>query len=77
LPSSGCCSPIQRPENHALHHERGVHAYDYGDIALWDMVFGTFKDPETWNGVGGFYDGASRRLPEMLTGIEPPDALAA
>jgi sterol desaturase/sphingolipid hydroxylase (fatty acid hydroxylase superfamily) len=33
--------------NHALHHERGVHAYNYGDIALWDMVFGTFKDPET------------------------------
>jgi sterol desaturase/sphingolipid hydroxylase (fatty acid hydroxylase superfamily) len=59
---------IQRPENHSIHHERGVHAYNYGDIPLWDMVFGTFKNPEVWNGQPGFYDGASSRLGEMLIG---------
>jgi sterol desaturase/sphingolipid hydroxylase (fatty acid hydroxylase superfamily) len=66
---------IQRPENHALHHERGVHAYNYGDISLWDQVFGTFKNPETWQGQAGFYDGASNRIGDMLLGrdvSEPP-----
>jgi sterol desaturase/sphingolipid hydroxylase (fatty acid hydroxylase superfamily) len=57
---------IQRPENHAVHHERGVHAFNYGDIALWDQVFGTHVNPESWHGQGGYYHGASRRVPEML-----------
>jgi sterol desaturase/sphingolipid hydroxylase (fatty acid hydroxylase superfamily) len=70
---------IQRPENHALHHERGVHAYNYGDIPLWDMVFGTFKNPERWDGKAGFYDGASQRVGAMLagrdvSGVEPAPA---
>jgi sterol desaturase/sphingolipid hydroxylase (fatty acid hydroxylase superfamily) len=57
---------VQRPENHALHHERGVHARNYGDIALWDIVFGTHKNPETWEGKAGFYEGASRKLGALL-----------
>ena len=57
---------IQRPENHAVHHERGVHAFNYGDIALWDLVFGTHQNPETWQGQGGYYHGASQRVGEML-----------
>ena len=59
---------IQRPENHAIHHERGVHAYNYADISVIDMIFGTFKNPERWEGVGGFYDGASTRMGDMLLG---------
>jgi sterol desaturase/sphingolipid hydroxylase (fatty acid hydroxylase superfamily) len=59
---------IQRPENHASHHERGVHAGNYGDIPLWDMVFGTFKNPKTWQGEAGFHDGASARMGQMLLG---------
>lgn len=59
---------IQRPENHAVHHERGVHAYNYGDIALWDQVFGTWKNPARWDGEGGFFDGSSNRLGAMLLG---------
>jgi sterol desaturase/sphingolipid hydroxylase (fatty acid hydroxylase superfamily) len=59
---------IQRPENHALHHQRGVHAYNYGDIALWDMVFGTFRNPATWAGQAGYYDGASTRIAAALIG---------
>jgi len=68
---------IQRPENHALHHQRGVHAFNYGDIAFWDIVFGTFRNPERAEGTGGFYDGASRRIGDMLLGRDvstPRDA---
>lgn len=59
---------IQRPESHGVHHERGVHAYNYSDLPLWDIVFGTFRNPAEWEGEAGFYNGASSRIPEMLVG---------
>ena len=59
---------IGRPEMHALHHERGVHRFNYGDIPLWDMAFGTWRNPKTWSGQAGFHDGASARLGELLIG---------
>lgn len=59
---------IQRPENHSLHHERGLHAHNYGDFPLWDLVFGTFRNPAVWEGQAGYYDGASKRVGEMLIG---------
>jgi sterol desaturase/sphingolipid hydroxylase (fatty acid hydroxylase superfamily) len=61
---------IQRPESHSMHHERGVHAFNYSDLPLWDLVFGTFRNPETFEGASGFYDGASARIPEMLVGMD-------
>ncbi len=59
---------IQRPESHAVHHARGVHAYNYSDLPLWDMVFGTFRNPgaDFKLPAQGFYQGASQRLMEML-----------
>jgi sterol desaturase/sphingolipid hydroxylase (fatty acid hydroxylase superfamily) len=57
---------IQRPESHGIHHERGVHAYNYSDLPLWDMVFGTFRNPETFDGEVGFWNGASSKLGAML-----------
>jgi sterol desaturase/sphingolipid hydroxylase (fatty acid hydroxylase superfamily) len=59
---------IQRPESHGVHHERGVHRYNYSDLPLWDMVFGTFRNPAEWNAEAGFYDGASSRIGAMLIG---------
>ncbi|WP_334161377.1 sterol desaturase family protein [Phenylobacterium sp.] len=59
---------VARPEMHSLHHERGVHRFNYGDIPLWDMVFGTWRNPKTWAGEAGFYDGASQRLGDLLIG---------
>jgi sterol desaturase/sphingolipid hydroxylase (fatty acid hydroxylase superfamily) len=59
---------VARPESHARHHERGVHASNYSDLPLWDMLFGTFENPETWRGLAGFYSGASRRLGALLLG---------
>jgi len=61
---------IQRPEAHCIHHEEGVHAYNYSDIALWDLLFGTFKNPRTWNGTCGFGAENEGRLLEMLAGVD-------
>jgi sterol desaturase/sphingolipid hydroxylase (fatty acid hydroxylase superfamily) len=36
---------IQRPEEHILHHQRGVHAGNYSDWPLWDKVFATYRQP--------------------------------
>ena len=61
---------VQRPESHAVHHGRGTPRANYADLPLWDMVFGTFRNPETVEGQMGFYDGASDRIPEMLVGLD-------
>lgn len=59
---------INRPEQHGVHHERGVHAYNYADLAILDMLFGTYQNPRTWNAQAGLYDGASHRVLDMLIG---------
>ncbi len=59
---------VARPEMHSLHHERGVHRWNYGDIPIWDMVFGTYRNPKTWEAQAGFYDGASHRVGDLLIG---------
>jgi sterol desaturase/sphingolipid hydroxylase (fatty acid hydroxylase superfamily) len=59
---------IQRPESHGVHHGRGVHRYNYADLPLWDMAFGTFRNPAVAEerAEAGFYTGASSRIGEML-----------
>jgi sterol desaturase/sphingolipid hydroxylase (fatty acid hydroxylase superfamily) len=57
---------IQRPESHSVHHGRGIHRFNYSDLPLWDIVFGTFRNPEKFQREHGFYNGASERIPEML-----------
>jgi sterol desaturase/sphingolipid hydroxylase (fatty acid hydroxylase superfamily) len=60
---------IQRPEAHAVHHTRGVHAYNYGAFPLWDIVLGTFRNPATFpSDPAGFWDGASNKVGAMLIG---------
>ena len=59
---------IQRPESHSAHHERGVHARNYSDLPLWDLVFGTFYNPKEFTGECGFFDGSSKRLADCLRG---------
>jgi sterol desaturase/sphingolipid hydroxylase (fatty acid hydroxylase superfamily) len=59
---------IQRPEAHAVHHARGVHAYNYGNFMLWDIVLGTWRNPTTFTEPAGFWDGASAQLFPMLVG---------
>jgi sterol desaturase/sphingolipid hydroxylase (fatty acid hydroxylase superfamily) len=57
---------VPRPEMHCLHHEFGVHARNYGDLPLWDLLFGTFENPEGFEGRVGFEPAASARVSDML-----------
>ena len=59
---------MQRPEAHAVHHARGVHAFNYSDFPLWDVLFGTFKNPKAYEAPAGFYLGSSYRVLDMLMG---------
>jgi len=57
---------IQRPEAHCVHHRQGVHAYNYSDFPLWDLAFGSWRNPREFRGECGFESPADRRLPDML-----------
>ena len=57
---------IQRPEAHCEHHRLGVHANNYGDLPLWDMLFGTYRNPARFEGECGFESPADRRVLAML-----------
>ncbi len=57
---------VQRPESHSVHHGRGIHHYNYSDLPLFDILFGTFRNPKDFVPESGFYDGASAKLPELL-----------
>jgi sterol desaturase/sphingolipid hydroxylase (fatty acid hydroxylase superfamily) len=35
---------IQTPELHSIHHQYNVHKYNFGDITIWDRIFGTMYD---------------------------------
>jgi sterol desaturase/sphingolipid hydroxylase (fatty acid hydroxylase superfamily) len=63
---------IQRPESHCAHHERDVHARNYSDFPVWDILFGTFYNPETFEGEVGFDEQASIAL--MLAGRDVNEA---
>ena len=71
---------IQRPEQHSVHHQFGVHHYNYGDITWWDRLFGTFWEPETFAPRCGYAEGREQRFVEMLafrdvnagTGVSAP-----
>ena len=59
---------ITRPESHSAHHERGVHARNYGDVPWFDMMFGTFHNPQEFNREVGFFEGSSTKVGQMLIG---------
>lgn len=59
---------IQRPESHSVHHAQTVHRSNYSDLPIFDLLFGTFANPEDFAERQGFYVGASLRWPEMLVG---------
>ena len=57
---------VQRPESHSVHHQRGLHAFNYSDLPLFDLMFGTFRNPPAFATEQGFWDGASTQVPQML-----------
>ena len=67
---------IQRPEAHFVHHAREIHAYNYGDLPLWDLLFGTFKNPAGYGaGDVGFDAPADGRYGAMLAFRDVSDSV--
>ena len=56
---------VERPESHSWHHARGHHRDNYSELPVFDMLFGTFRNPRDFAPETGFYDGGSRRVLEM------------
>lgn len=57
---------MQRPESHRVHHQEGLHAFNYGDLPIWDMLFGTFSNPERADAPCGFGPEKEAALSRML-----------
>ena len=57
---------IQRPESHTVHHAKGIHKHNYSDLPIFDIIFGSFKNPKGYEHETGFFDGASSKVLEML-----------
>jgi sterol desaturase/sphingolipid hydroxylase (fatty acid hydroxylase superfamily) len=56
---------IQRPEMHRLHHERGAHRGNYG-LPLWDLIFGTWRNPREGQVECGFAPEKEAQIGPML-----------
>ena len=61
---------FQRPESHCVHHQEGVHSFNYSDLPMWDMLFGTFRNPRDWDARCGFGPEREARLAEMIRGVD-------
>jgi sterol desaturase/sphingolipid hydroxylase (fatty acid hydroxylase superfamily) len=61
---------IQRPEAHMLHHEKDVHARNFGDMPLWDRLFGTYAAPVEREVALGFEPERSRRWLAMVAMVD-------
>jgi sterol desaturase/sphingolipid hydroxylase (fatty acid hydroxylase superfamily) len=61
---------IQSPEAHILHHQRDIHARNFGDMPLWDMLFGTYAAPVAGDVAVGFEPDRSRRVLAMLACVD-------
>lgn len=57
---------IQTPELHSIHHQFGVHRFNFSDVPIWDRLFGTYRDTTRFAERCGFPDGAEQRLMAML-----------
>ena len=59
---------VQRPESHSWHHARGVHAGNYSDLPLFDILLGTWNNPRDFAPQQGFHPGASAEYAGLLLG---------
>lgn len=57
---------FQRPEMHRIHHERGKHFSNFSDLPVWDMLFGTYKNPPTYQDDCGYKPEREAKLSDML-----------
>ena len=61
---------FQRPEMHRLHHAEGIHGFNYSDLPLWDLLFGTFRNPHSQEAPTGFGEDREQRVGAMLLGVD-------
>ena len=59
---------FQRPEMHCVHHQTRLHHYNYADLPIWDILFGTYRNPRKWEAQCGFDEEAELKLGSMLRG---------
>ncbi len=57
---------FQRPEMHRIHHQRGKHYKNFSDFPIWDMLFGTYSNPSTYDGLCGFKPEREEKLVNIL-----------
>jgi sterol desaturase/sphingolipid hydroxylase (fatty acid hydroxylase superfamily) len=57
---------VQRPEMHRIHHQRGLHFYNFADLPIWDMLFGTYRNPPAQQGLCGYKLDRELNLKDML-----------
>jgi sterol desaturase/sphingolipid hydroxylase (fatty acid hydroxylase superfamily) len=57
---------FQRPEMHRIHHQYGSHKNNYGDLACWDILFGTYENPPRFAYTCGFDNEKEQQLIRML-----------
>ena len=55
---------------------KGLHRYNYADLPVFDMLFGTFRNPRGYEMEAGFYHGASAKVSDMLMfkDVSQPDS---
>jgi sterol desaturase/sphingolipid hydroxylase (fatty acid hydroxylase superfamily) len=51
---------------HHIHHQLGKHYGNFADLPIWDMMFGTYKNPRGGNCKTGFLPERETKLGEML-----------
>jgi sterol desaturase/sphingolipid hydroxylase (fatty acid hydroxylase superfamily) len=61
---------IQRPEAHMYHHQRDVHARNFGDMPVWDRLFGTYAEPDGGDVELGFEPERARRVLAMIACVD-------
>ncbi len=64
---------VQRPEMHRVHHEYQLHKNNYA-LPLWDMLFGTYSNPQTSPARCGFDQEKEAEVSAMLLMADVHDA---
>jgi sterol desaturase/sphingolipid hydroxylase (fatty acid hydroxylase superfamily) len=57
---------FQRPESHRIHHQYRRHTGNFADLPIWDILFGTFKNPHTSPKRCGFDPWREERFEDIL-----------
>jgi sterol desaturase/sphingolipid hydroxylase (fatty acid hydroxylase superfamily) len=57
---------FQRPESHRVHHQFRHHTNNFGDLPIWDILFGTFRNPGKFRGRCGYEGWREDRFDDML-----------